>query len=486
MNGMLKYAVILFCAIGFISTDLISQSNFSKTVAKTDGRFISGRLDASEFSISALDRTGLVKEIHINIELWTLLGEPVEKYLFRWKRGSSVMASDYTRLDETTLAKYPDLLKRYLSLRPGTVELKYFVSTQLDPQYVSVKDLDVCGKKFINNMQVTKNASWGANEGASGYREINSRAHFLITAEGATGNDIVPGSPKDWLSFIQWSDCSTKSNKTAFNTFKYANQMTFYGLEVNKLEVPIREIDAIAEAYNKREKKEKEASNETPEQSESMWESLDEAESHAADDFGSTESNGNNDPWSSVGKSETGSNSWEERESEKNADDPWSGVTSTETDNSNFEIKQENGKFGVVNSKTGKTIFPFVDYRILDYKPKEGIAKVIKYISSREIEVSCDKDGSVNIDLYEEGYLDSNGNWLIDPIKTASITGRYEYWNGLLLVENDARQSDIDATKREIKARDKKCGGRVHDKVDEMKAQYQSQGYKITKNFYRY
>jgi len=46
--------------------------------------------------------------------------------------------------------------------------------------------------------------------------------------------------------------------------------------------------------------------------------------------------------------------------------------------------------------------------------------------------------------------------------------------------------TDIDATKREIKARDKKCGGRVHDKVDEMKAQYQSRGYKITKNFYRY
>ncbi len=482
----MKRLILILLPILSMVFSASSQSNFSKTVDKKDGRFISGRIDASEFSISALDRTGLVKEIHLNIELWTLLGEPVEKYLFRWKRGSSVMASDYTRLDESTLAKYPDLLKRYLSLRPGTVELKYYVSTQLAPQYVSVKDLDVCGKKFVNNMQVTKNATWGANEGASGYREINSRAHFLITKEGATGNDIVPGSPKDWLSFIQWRDCSTKSNKTAFNTFKYANQMTFYGLEVTKLEVPTREIDAIAEAYNKREKKEKESQAEAPGQSESMWESLDEAEANAGNDFESTEDNGNSDPWSSVGKSETDGNSWEDVESEKNVDDPWSGVTSTEPDNSNFEIKQENGKFGVVNSKTGKTIFPFVEYRILDYKPREGIAKVIKYISSREIEVSCDKDGSVHIDLYEEGYLDSNGNWLIDPIKTASITGRYEYWNGLLLLRNDGSDTDVDAIKRKIKAKDKKCGGRVHDKVDEMKAQYKSRGYKITENFYRY
>jgi len=473
---MIRLQLILLNVLIIVFT-ASSQSDFSKTVAKKDGRFISGRLDASEFSISVLDRTGMVKEIHINIELWTLLGEPVEKYLFRWKRGSSVMASDYTRLDETTLAKYPDLLKRYQSLRPGTVELKYFVSTQLDPQYVSVKDLDVCGKKFINNMQVTKNASWGANEGASGYREINSRAHFLITAEGATGDDIVPGSPTDWLSFIQWNDCSTKSNKTAFNTFKYANQMTFYGLEVTKLEVPAREIDAIAEAYNKREKKENEAQTESPEPSESMWESLDEVQANQGSDFEGAENQENSDP---------GSNSWEEVESEKNADDPWTGVTSTETDNTNFEIKQENGKYGVVNPKTGKTIFPFVEYRILDFKPKEGIAKVIKYISSREIEVSCDKDGSVNIDLYEEGYLDSKGNWLIDPIKTASITGRYEYWNGLLILKNDGGDTDVDAIKRDIKAKDKKCGGRVHDKVDEMKAQYQSQGYKITKNFYRY
>ena len=482
----MKRLLLILLPILSMVFSVSSQSNFSKKVEKKDGRFISGRIDASEFSISALDRTGLVKEMHINIELWTLLGEPVEKYLFRWKRGSSVMASDYTRLDESTLAKYPDLLKRYLSLRPGTVELKYYVSTQLDPKYVSVKDLVVCGKKFINNLQMTKEATWGSNEGASGYREINSRAHFLITAEGATGNDIVPGSPKDWLDFIQWSDCPTKSNKTAFNTFKYANQMTFYGLEVTRLEVPIREIDAIAEAYNNREKKEKETLAETPDLNESMWESLDEADNHAVDDFGIAESNGNNDPWSSVGKSETGGNSWEGRESEQNADDPWSGVASTETDNSNFEIKQENGKFGVVNTKTGKTIFPFVDYRILDYKPREGIAKVIKYISSREIEVSCEKDGSVNINLYEEGYLDSSGNWLIDPIQTASITGRYEYWNGLLLIRNDGSDTDIEEVKREIKARDKKCGGRVHDKVDEMKEQYKSQGYKITEYFYRY
>ena len=471
------------------------QSYFSKTAIKEEGRFISGRIDADKYSINSFDKTGLVNEIHLNIELWTLMGEPLEKYLFRWIKGNSVTASDYTTLNESILSKYPDLLKRYNSLRPSNIELRYQVSTELRPEYIDTENLDVCGEKFINNLKITKEATWGSNSGASGHRDINWKAHFYIDKAGAIGNELIPSSPKDWLNFIDWGE-SGVTNQKALNTFKYASKMTLYGVEVTKMELPMREIDAIAKEFKKRETGEEPSDNENDPNNEkeanktNMWKDLDEANNSGSEsDFDNPTNKSNkddNDPWSSVGKSASSNNSWTDSETSNSSDDPWSNVSSSEADNSNFEIKQKDGKYGVVNAKTGKTIFPFIEYRILDYKPMEGMAKVIKYISNREIDVSCDYDGSVYIELYKEGYMDSSGDWLIDPMKTASITGRYEYWNGLLILKNDGRDKDVDAIKRKIRAKDKKCGGRVQDKVDELKQEYKSNGYKISEQFYRY
>jgi|GEM_PF-1680484 len=263
--------ILLFTSV----TNITAQSHFSKTVPKEEGRFISGRVDADKFSIRSKDKTGLVEEIHINIELWTLLGEPVEKYLFRWKRGSSVAATDYTTLSESSLSKYPDLLKRFNALKPSKVKLRYYVSTELKPEHVSTENLDVCGEKFINNLQITKNARWGSNGGASGHRDINSVVHLFISKADATGSEIIPSSPRDWLHFIDWGETGV-TNKKAYNTFKYAGKMTFYGVEVTEMELPMYEIDAIAKAYNKREKGEEETEDDEEknkeEGSDDFWE----------------------------------------------------------------------------------------------------------------------------------------------------------------------------------------------------------------------
>ena len=382
---------ILFSFLMLLSS---GQGNFSKTVTKEDGRFISNRIDASEFSIRSLDRTGLVKEIHINIELWTLLKEPIEKYLFRWKRGGSVISSDYTTLNESSLAEYPDLLKRYNNLKPNDVELKYFVSTQLYPKYVSVKNLDVCGKKFINNLQVTKNASWGSNEGASGYRKINSHGHFLIIKEGGTGNDLVPGSPKDWLSFIQWDDCSSNSNQKALNTFKYANQMTFYGLEVTKLEVPIREIDAIAKEYNKRENKEVE--EEKSDTDESEIEDFLTEETTTLDDNFLTENENTSDITDDSFLTESDD---EDFLSSGSQDDFLAGKSSNKT---SHKIDYKGSMQGVIDEKTGKVLIPYRNWRINEFT--DGLAEVSIQIDRFE----C--NGIVT--AYKVGYVDITGEFL--------------------------------------------------------------------------
>jgi len=54
----MKRLILILLPIWIMVFSASSQSNFSKKVDKKDGRFISGRLDAGEFSISALDLRG--------------------------------------------------------------------------------------------------------------------------------------------------------------------------------------------------------------------------------------------------------------------------------------------------------------------------------------------------------------------------------------------------------------------------------------------
>ncbi|MFK5854764.1 MAG: hypothetical protein QM503_01450 [Bacteroidota bacterium] len=435
------------------------QGNFSKTVTKEDGRFISNRIDASEFSVSSLDRTGLVKEIHINIELWTLLKEPIEKYLFRWKRGSSVTSSDYTVLSKSSLAKYPDLLKRYNNLKPTNVELKYFVSTQLYPKYVSVKNLDVCGKKFINNLQVTKNASWGSNEGASGYRKINSRAHFIIISDGKTGNDLVSGSPKDWLNFIQWDDCNNNSNQKALNTFKYANQMTFYGLEVTKLEIPLREIDAIAKEYNEREKEEVE--EEKSDTDESEIEDFLTEETTTSDDNFLTENENISDITDDSFLTESDD---EDFLSSGNQEDFLVGTSSNKI---SYKIDYKGSMQGVIDEKTGKVLIPYRNWQIKEFT--DGLAKVSIQIDRFE----C----SGIVTAYKVGYVDITGEFLDGYDIDFSYYGEfvqpvYIKINRLDKYGNPIKQSESSKRKaREKKERDKRERERCNRETDNWKSQ---------------
>ncbi|PLX13427.1 MAG: hypothetical protein C0598_03625 [Marinilabiliales bacterium] len=433
--------------------NLNAQTNYSKTVNKKDGRFISGRLDASEFSIKSKDRTGLVEEVHINIELWSLLQEPVEKYLFRWKRGSSVQASDYTTLSESVLSKYPDLLKRYRALKPEYVGLKYFVSTELKPEYINQENLEACGKKFINNLKVTNNASWGSNGGATGYRNINSSGHFLIVKSGETGNDLVPGSPKDWINFIQWGDCSGINNKKAYNTFKYAAKMTFYNLELTELKVPIQEIDAIAKEFIKREENKDVSENKSQEDTKSNDDFLAAEASASGDDFLKEDSKSKDDDFLSEDKDDDSFLS----DDKKKADD--------------FKIDTKDGKTGVINSK-GRILIPYRDWSIIEFK--DGVAKISYYFDKFE----C--NGKTKAYAYKTGYVDSSGDFL-DGFKITFMQFKEQQAGGYIKIKRvDAQGNEIkhrmsaaEKAKRDRKKREKeRCKRETENWIEQLKIRY--------------
>lgn len=447
--------------IGFtISSN--SQKYWSNKVKKSDGRFISGRLDAATSTISYHDNSRLVKEIHLHIELWTLLGEPMEKYLFRWIRGNSVMASDYTTLDEELLKKYPDLLRRFRGLRPSNIELKYQVSTTLNPKYTDVKDLNVCGEKFYNNMKVTKGASWGTNSGAVGERNINSRAHFFITRAGRTGDEIVPHSPKDWRGFIIWFSNPTAGNKQLYNTFRYASEMEFYGVEVTKMEVPNAEIDAIAKEYKRREEQ---SDNEQSDREYAEQEDKSKDEDKSYDPW----SDNTNEPEQSENKSFNSLNS-----------DTKSKKYSSSDIEKGYKIVEKNNKWGVISTSTGKTLFPYQKNEILEFKASENIVKVKRILGNDHIKGICKKRSGIEISEYEVGFIDKSLDWLTSESKKVKIRGYYQERKNLLkLVRNSSGSSNRSSSGRYRKRQNNKlsCKQLINKRIDKLRYKYKSDGY---------
>jgi len=53
-----------------------------------------------------------MESFELGFEWWTLLGEPLEIYHFRWKASDSDTINNKT-CKRADLVKYPDLLKRY-------------------------------------------------------------------------------------------------------------------------------------------------------------------------------------------------------------------------------------------------------------------------------------------------------------------------------------------------------------------------------------
>jgi len=456
-----------------------------KEVKKTeDGRYIT-QISATPNALSQTEdaRIGLVKKVTLGVEWWMLLGEPIEKYLFRWERGSSVFSpKNNIWISENNLKKYPDLLKRYNSLKPEYMVLKISVSFNLSNQKALLDELPRC-------MKTSKSLGVAYNY-VNGTRTVNSNGHFFIVKSGATGDELSPSSPKDWTEFIRYT-CQNENNSSK-QVFKLSQSATFF-LEVIEIKPPLTAINQIAGEYLKREKKEKEPKKDddkkdddqkTQEKKEqenrknnNNWD-LDQNNSSSADPWGSSSQNTQSKNVQKQNKVR-GSNNWnmdsksENQSTSSTEGNDW-GKTNSDDQSTEYSIQWKDGKYGVINPKTKAILFPYIDGQILEYKPTEKMARVFLRKSHRNINVSCDKDGSVSVEEGLEGYMDADKNWLIEPQKVANISSHYDYWNGLLLLHPG---DDADAIKKRIKARDKKCGGKVREAYRETVSSYKSRGY---------
>jgi hypothetical protein len=149
-------------------------------------------------SIRSADKTGLLKEYTLKVNVWDYLGEPMEMYAFQWKRNNYFeirVGNDMRSISLDDLKEYPDLVKRFKDLRPTKVDIG-----------IAGRAGDGSEKNTTNHYKV------GLVEVPE--EVVPVEMHFtytvkdvdlLIAREGEFREPTIAGSPPTWNEFFNWS-----------------------------------------------------------------------------------------------------------------------------------------------------------------------------------------------------------------------------------------------------------------------------------------
>lgn len=238
MNNTKLCTLTLFI---FFSLTIHAQQTSDDAIKSEDKRYIA-KIDFFDTHLKLRNDSRLVGGMTLGIELWTLLGEPVENYIFKWEKSGVLYSKENDFLLQAKwLEKYPDLKKRYSLLEPTSIKLKYTVNFDF-----SGNEAQLQGIPYEMKLPTSK---WIVQ----GNREINSITDFYITKSGKEGKELSPGSPKNWKEFIQYNYLANYSNEQAKSIFVRSKKAVFFSLELLELEVPELEINLIIKEYLKRE-----------------------------------------------------------------------------------------------------------------------------------------------------------------------------------------------------------------------------------------
>lgn len=258
MHYVNKTILVTICIGLYISY----SAALAATSAKTNGTF-SGKLAALDSTVSQRSN-GFISSVKLRVKWWGLLGQPVESYSLKWRMSDYVNVPNTNAvLSRAMLSKYPTLLNRFNDLKPLDIQLKFWFGLSYNGnEYLSSSTHFNC---LDNWTQSNQNAGYSC-ENAIGFKIVKRTPHLMIAKSGQWDDNITPSSPKDWASFVQWrAPIGGSLNKRAAETFRQATVIDFDNLEVISVSTPNREINAIYQAYLKKEEKE-EADKEEQEQ----------------------------------------------------------------------------------------------------------------------------------------------------------------------------------------------------------------------------
>jgi hypothetical protein len=443
-NRSLGNAREIILVIILIGINTSFSSVFAATSVKTDGTF-SGQLVAMDTRVSQRS-SGFISSVKLKVKWWGLLGQPVESYSLKWRMSDYInVPSTNATLSRSMLSKYPALLKRFNNLKPHDIQLKIWFGISNN------------GRKDLNNsthfncslpkIHIVKKDIYSCDN-AIGYRIIQHIPHLMIAKSGQWDDNITPSSPRDWNSFIKWKNLlgAKHTNERAAETFKQATAIDFDELEVINVKIPSREINAIYQAYLKKEKNEEEEEDEDKEDDNWLDSDDESADSNNPDESeddwldSDDESSGSNNSCESDKESESLNNSDESNDDWLNSDSDMTASNSNsdfmndmvdcgvnKLNSEAFKIVESKDQTMGVKALDGFILIPFRRWHIISYK--KGIAKVLqrsKTEGHRAVECGSFYYGAFSpvtiwlvTDTYERGLVDKSGNWLLPPRKEA-------------------------------------------------------------------
>ena len=499
-NGVKGKYLLIIVYVAAAAAMLFGPSAAAQTgvaVEKEDGRFVADIEVPGAFL--STNTHGFFESIKLHVQWWGLLGQPVEYYKLKWEIGPLLDLNALIDFDDgmihflrrADLERYPDLVKRYDNLKPVNLELEF--SVKLSPDISSVpkdkqRQVEVGSSKSYffcvdRGRYGNGNRRFDCKD-AVATKTVRETPHLMIVRSGETGDNITPLSPRNWRSFVDWetpSDVSLNQKAAtgdeadlyARNSFRGARSIFFGGLRIKSYELPLIEIKAIYEAYLKREAGEEDA-DEIDREEDDFWSGEETEEEETSNDgFWNGEADETN--------SQDEADFWagEDVQEGKKDDRFWNGETGASgREASDFEIKYVDGKQGVL-SADGRTLIPFRDWEVLSYR--SGIAKVQRQEFGDG--QRC-KGWDLSTWKTTQGLVDTSGNWLVEPTKTASAYIK-EYRELVIRVMRNPseRTPEYDEAVRRADRRkaeeERECRARLERKRDELVRNYRAEGYEV-------
>lgn len=197
---------------------------------------------------------GFVKDAVLLFQWWTLLGDPVEKYGFKWltsgyyevmyeEKGQMVTKAIY----RSDLAKYPDLLKKFDRIEPLNVDVEItFSSANIDDQ----KYYDF--RRKYNILSDLGSAGYKAS-----YTIKSLGIHYLYAPSGEDAPFIIPTmAVGGWPDFLNVDKKDEERTKRNIELFRLGQDLVIHSFRITDLEWQFSPFIEIAKQFERYEKKE--------------------------------------------------------------------------------------------------------------------------------------------------------------------------------------------------------------------------------------
>lgn len=458
---------VAFIAFLIIFTFESSQA-LADTIQKYDGRFV-GTISKD---VIVLDSSQMISNANVSIEWWTLLGQAVEIYGFKWQSTGKIRVGN-TVLERSHLQAYPSLVKRFDALQPSNVEIELDIQPQISNFYAN-EDTFVAGSElYVREKRKEKTTGIRRDQEPTQYRyRFSGKARYTIPDHkllygpaDSLGKDIMPRSPRNWNDFIEWMRVFSinyqgvqegQAINVSRNKFDSLSK-----LEQQKLERNLAGLFKAASAFNI---------------SATIKVQWAESEVQRIKSLLKEYQTGEKLPPSEELAARKGSTSTTRPYA---GDSEWAQAELVEP---GYDIVERDGLTGVV-SKYGTELFPFGPWVIKDYRA--GTAKVEKSDRVVLADAGCGQDRAEEV---LKGWINRTGAWLDPPLKMLRITHRYlpEYLPNITLGvgecdsmcrERQARQRREEAER--FARRRAACEEELNSLRERAILQYKSDGYVV-------